>query len=141
MPPYPEIIKLYKLLDTFHIKFEILGNSISNNSTLKLLRIRLSGNHFEIYVDDEYNDLNENNPALCLCLVLLELEEYKDEDDFLTWCRSKGLDTSNEVLRTYYMELGVIYNAIESIIGPISCPISSFDFELNAGAAQALRNQ
>lgn len=141
MHNFTEIQQLNNLLTTHQIKFELTGGLSSYAPHLKPIKVLIKDNLYKFYVDDEHNDLSIDNPALWLCLVLLELEEYKEEDDYLTWCRSKGLDASNEQLLSYYKGLGNIYSSIEHILGTVRCPISSFEFELNAGAAQELRKR
>lgn len=138
---YPEIGQLEQLIKTHSIQIDTPGKLPPLDDYFKSVTLNIKNNFFDLYVYDEYDDLVVDNQPLCLCLVLLELEEYQEEDDYLTWCTTKGLKASIEQLRSYYMGLSEIYRKIEAIIGFIECPISSFDFELNAGAAQALRSR
>ena len=55
--------------------------------------------------------------------------------------RQRGLEPADEEVRTYHMDLGRIYREIEQLIGTVDSQISDLDFQLNAGAAQRLRNQ
>lgn len=90
-------------------------------------------------VDDEYNDFAINKPALNLCLLLRELEDYQEEDDILKWCNLKGLNPGDTGVLEYYRGLTSIHTDVKNILGTIDPQISDFDFGLNAGAAQALR--
>lgn len=132
---YPEIQKLNNLKVSFGIKINHVG-SLDNLSKVEL---KIKDKSFSIYIHDEYNDLIINNPLLNLCLVLRELELYKDCSDFLDWCNNQNVIASNEDLRGYYMKLDKTYYAIENIIGQIDSQISDLDFQLNAGAIAELR--
>lgn len=103
------------------------------------IEFTVDGNSTVLLVDDEFKDFKLNNPVLNLCLVLRELETYAEEEDILKWSNFKGLSVSNHLVVAYYKGLSEHYRTIESIIGLIDSQISDFDFELNAGAAQALR--
>lgn len=93
-----------------------------------------------LLVDDEFKDFERGIKALDLCLVLRELETYAEEEDILRWCTFKNLSVSNHEVIEYYRGLASIYQTVENILGKIDSQISDFDFELNAGAAQALRS-
>ena len=105
-----------------------------------MVELTILDKSFPIYIQDEYDDLTLNNPLLNLCLVLREFEIYHESSDYLNWCNTQGVNTSNETLRQYYMNLGNTYTAIEKLIGKIDSQISDLDFQLNAGAAWELRN-
>lgn len=90
-------------------------------------------------IDNEYKDFALNKPALNLCLFLRELEYYQEEEDILKWCNLKGLTPGMNGVLAYYRGLATIHKNVMEILGTIDSQISDFDFELNAGAAQALR--
>ena len=91
-----------------------------------------------MFLDDEYQDLKVGNPLLDICLVYIELEDYEYHEDITTWCQGRGIEPTDKVIN-YYRNLAELYREIESRIGKIKCPVSDYDFEMNAGAAQALR--
>lgn len=137
---YPEI----QLLEAIYLKHKV-SISISDidflggNKDFPALVFSLGNNSFQLYVNDEYGDLQIENPLLVFCLILRELENYIHQNDYLEWCKSQLLEPANSQVRAYHMDLRNIYKDVEKIIGEINSHISSFDFELNAGAAQALR--
>jgi hypothetical protein len=136
MSNYVEILCLKNLEHKFNIKTEV------QKSTFGLSKVRLSIQHksHTILIHDEYNDLKLKNPLLNLCLVLRDLEIYKESSDFLDWCKTQCVNPDSNELRTYYKGLEVIYNEVESKLGKIDSQISDLDFQLNSGAAWELRN-
>lgn len=139
---YIEIHFLEDMLNAHHFSIEFLEDDFPFTAlSHRWIRFYLDGKSFTLMVDDEYNDFKLNKPVLNFCLVLRELEDYKEEDDILKWCNLKGLKTNESGMLDYYRDLGHLYNEVEFILGVIDPQISSLDFELNAGAAQALRRQ
>ena len=140
MDEYKELYELQDLIKQFDISIEVLENkNLANDYDYVQVEISIKGKRFPIFVQDEFEDLKDENQPLCFCLVLLELEDYMEEDDYLTWCKSRNLSVENVQVRNYYMDLRNIYSAIEKIIGVIESPVSSFDFEMNTGVVKVLR--
>ncbi|WP_340076304.1 hypothetical protein [Leptobacterium sp. I13] len=137
---YVEIQELQKLLKSYNILIKKDGRYLDKEKTFFGICMTVKGHSFLLYTDDEYNDFDEQNQLLCLCLVLRELEIYEDASDFLVWCNFTGLQPAEETVRAYYMELRNTYAAIEKFLGKIDSCISHLDFQLNSGAAQTLRN-
>ena len=137
---YPEIKILQNICDEYNAGIEVSGSTFLDDiKDYPAIVLSLAGKTFNMFVEDEYNDFQIENPLLSLSLVLRELEIYKEEDDFLAWCKSQILSSSNSLVLNYYKTLDNIYNDIEMIMGSISNPISSWDFEMNSGAVQELR--
>ena len=72
-------------------------------------------------------------------MILRSLESYTDAENYSVWARHHNFDAADTDVRHHYLNLGKHYEAIQKLIGPIDSQISDFDFELNAGAAQFLR--
>ena len=121
-------------------KIEIKRDPAKDIQSFKTLELHLNSNIFSIYIDDEYNDVNETNPLMCFFLILRELEIYNDSTDYLDWCKQLGVNADNEQLRRYYISLESIYQKIEKSLGEIDSCISSLDYQLNTGVVQKLRN-
>ena len=121
-------------------KIEIKRNASKDIQSFKALELNLNNNLFSIYIDDEYNDVNEDNPLMCFFLILRELEIYQDSTDYLDWCKQLGVNANDEQLRQYYFTLGKSYKKIEKILGKINSCISSLDYQLNTGVVQELRS-
>lgn len=99
-----------------------------------------NGVHYNLYIDDEYSDFNEENQQLCLYLVLRSLVDYKEEDDFLNWCALLGLNASDSEWLNYYKLLGSIVQDIEKKAGEIGAFIPDLDYQLRSGAFYELAN-
>ena len=142
MSLYPEIQALQDVLNKHRIIIEPAQEHPNFTATgHQWVNFTLNGQQFVLLIDDEYSDLQYNHPTLNLCLVLRELENYIEEDDILTWTKVNGLDVSNNKVLEYYRSLSKIYAQIRSVLGSIDSHISTYDFTLNAGAAQELRRQ
>ncbi|MFV1884773.1 MAG: hypothetical protein ACMZ7B_09815 [Balneola sp.] len=137
---YSEIRELYSAIEKLQIGFRVLpvSKELEEASFRKIL-IRFGSTDFSIPVDDEYKDADLNNPALLLQLVIYAIEEYEDCDDFLVWSTAYGLNTSSPIHLNWYRKLGEVAPKIREIIGTGISGISDFDWQLSAGAAQALR--
>lgn len=137
---YLEIKELYSVIDKSGLGFEVLPlNKELEKASFREILFRFDSSDLIIPVDDEYEDTDLNNPALLLQLVIYALEEYEDCEDFLVWSTAYGLSASNPVHLDWYRQLGEVVPKIREIIGFDISGISDFDWQLNAGAAQALR--
>ena len=135
---YNELKKLTSLFNKSNI--EIIRNSRDNIQSFKTLELNLNNNLFSIYIDDEYNDVNEANPLMCFFLILRELEIYRDSTDYLDWCKQLGVNANDDQLRQYYISLEATYTELEKILGEIDSCISSLDYQLNTGVIKKLRS-
>lgn len=141
MAEFPEINRLNALREKFDVSIRKTGKFLRDRNYYPEVVFRIGSTSYNIYIDDEFNDLRIGNSLLNLCLVLRSLEIYEDTDDYLQWCTELGIDSSDNIARAYHMGLRTMYSEIESRIGKIDSCISDFDFELNAGAAQELRRK
>lgn len=133
---YPELERL----KTFVAKHRLSVKALESPKDTELFKVLFSsGNHkWEIFIEDECGDYNEDNQLLCVFLVLIALEDYQVTDDYLEWCRQYGLNAGENKWLNYYRELNKIYNAIKDKLGSVDSCISSFDQELRSGAFAAL---
>lgn len=139
--PFPEIQALKAIYTKHQVSIKVADDDfLAGHQDHPAVDVSLEGQSFRLFVDDEYQDVQINNPILTFCLILRELEHYQEEEDYLKWCTTQFLEPANQQVRAYYMQLGKVYHAVEKIIGEIDSQISNYDFGLNAGAAQALRN-
>jgi hypothetical protein len=136
---YAEITKLQDLRSQHNIEIRATEELLCGRDDLRKVVITVKQRPFNIYVDDEYQDLAIDNPDLHLCLVLRALEDFKDAEDFLIWCQRLYIDPTDSTARQYHMDLNSVYARIASHIGTVDSYISNSDFELNAGAVQKLR--
>ena len=106
---------------------------------MRQITLCLSQDTYTFYVDDEFNEAEKALPSLLLNMILMECTWFEEEADYLTWCGSKGLNAGDETVRRYYMELGHKINSLKTRLGPLN-HTSFYDWQLNAGEAQELRN-
>lgn len=137
---YSEIEALYGLIEHERVSLKTLPltqelkTAFFNNIEFKCPTFSCT-----IPVDDEYEDAESGNQALLLQQVIYMVEEYEDRDDFLVWATAYGLDSSNTTHLDWYKQLGTYAQKIREVIGHNISGISDYDWQLNAGAAQALR--
>ena len=137
---YPEINRL----NDIYVQHKVVTKTdrsqlLAGKEYYPLVRFELSGQKFELFVDDEYDDLRKNYPLLNLCLVLRELEGYDYARDYEIWCQERFLDPKNAQVKANYTHLAKVYASVKRILGKVDGQVSDYDFELNAGAAQKLR--
>ncbi len=99
-----------------------------------------NGTNYNLYIDDEYKDFDEENQSLCLYLVLRSIIDYKEEDDFLKWCNLYALNASEHHWLSYYRSLGEIIGEIERKTGELRVFIADLDYQLRSGAFYELTN-
>lgn len=138
---YPEIAALEKALTDHGLRLSVEADRHLQSRSYRRIRLTLPHDRPDLSmpVDDEYGDARNDNPMLLLHLVLSECEGYEEADDFLVWAAESGLDASETWVQALFAELGEVVPEIREIVGSDVKPLSSYDFTLNAGAAQALR--
>lgn len=140
MSQYPEIQALKDILQQHRFAIKTIDAHPNFTSIEHLwMQVQLDQHQFVLLIDDEYKDFQLQNEVMNLCLVLRELENYQEEEDILKWTNLKGLSVSNNEVLAYYRGLSAIYANAQKSLGIVDSKISNYDFELNAGAAQALR--
>ena len=137
---YPEIDALKEFHSAQKISLSILPESPIEDTSL--FNITISNQSFQVIVQDEYGDLALPNTLLHLVLVLNELILINDSTDFLDWCNLQGFQANNTFLLSYYQDMVQLLSGLSKYFtnGKITAFISDWDFQLNAGAAQFLRN-
>lgn len=140
MKQYPEILALEKFIENHHVLISVLE---STNAHHLFIPIQLSINNqiLIVNIEDEYDDLELNNPIMNTLLTLKALSIIDDSDDFLHWLKLNQIKTYDNHLLDYYKDIVSKLNMIKSCFSDndIDYFISDLDFELNSGAAQYLR--
>ena len=138
---YPEIQALYDLIEKLALQIEALETPPElEEISFSLVRIQFNGIDKTIRVEDEYKDVENATPALLLQLLLNSCDEYEEHEDFLVWCRALGLNASDSQSLSIYKEIAEVAALMARLGVDYNTYISPFDWELNAGAAQALRS-
>jgi hypothetical protein len=115
-----------------HPAFETLDGAIVEIAAHGQLSIKLT-------VFDEYRDTRGGNPLLLLVLIAMEFGELDDAAGVADWARVQCLDVADEVTQQTYDDNMRAKLAFIEIYGAIPEVITDLDWQLNAGAAQALR--
>ena len=138
--PCTEIEELNALWVKHKVMVRVDRNTLlSNKAYYPLVEFQISGENFSLFVDDEFSDFRKNYPLLNFCLVLRELDGYKYTSEYEVWCQERSFDSSDETIKEAFKNLKYVTNEVEKILGKIDPIISDWDFEMNTGAAQALR--
>lgn len=95
---------------------------------------------YSLYIDDEYGDLNVDEPLLHFELVLRSLEILQDAQDYEQWLHWQSLEGHPD-LEAHYTKGKNNLKVLEAELGTLSSHIPNIDWELNAGEAQQLRNK
>lgn len=137
---YPQIAALYSIIEDKKIKLTALPTNPKLDS-IYFREIEFSSEDLTavISLDDEYEDVEKGNQALMLQLIIYAVEEYENCEDFLVWSTAFGLNSKDPFILDMYRGLGKTIPKIRDSIGTDINDISDYDWELNAGAAQALR--
>lgn len=137
---HSEIDSLFNLIAKYHIELNLLPNK-QHFSGISFQEIEFTSMDYSciIPVDDEYNDAKSSSPPILLQLILFMCYEYEDCEDFLAWSKAYSLNASDPDVFDLYRTLGNIVPEILDIVGREEVGVSDFDWELDAGPAQALR--
>ena len=137
---YPEIERLNELWVKYKVSTKTDRNAVlGGDKFYPKVNFSLGGESFYLYVDDEYDDLRSNYPLLNFCLVLRELEGFAFSPEYKVWCQERFFDPENEQVYAAFNHLENVYKEVKTLMGEINSQVTDFDFEMNAGAAQALR--
>lgn len=137
---YPEVMLLRKTVIEFQLEFREITEkwSITDEGYITL-EMKSPSKIFVVPVMDEYKDFDPSMPSMALNLVMSECVCYEDAEDYLVWAIEMGLNASNEQARASWFQLREVVPKIREYLGNSIEPISFFEYELNAGAAQILR--
>lgn len=142
MSKYPEVEALNRIYIDYKVEIHFsTANILDGKEDYREVTLTLASKTFNLFVEDEMDDARLNYPLLNLCLVLRELEHYKESSDFLEWTKDHYLDPKSPEVISHFKNLEAVYTEVEKIIGKIDSQISNWDFEMGSGAAWELRKQ
>lgn len=95
---------------------------------------------FIIPVDNEYEDVELNNPAVFLDMILREIECFEESKSISEWAFINAVKPKNREAIQFYKTLREAAPEIRSIVGQNVKSIPYFEIELNTGMAKALRS-
>jgi len=94
---------------------------------------------FIIPVDNEYKDVELNNPMLFLNMILEEITHFEESDSFLDWLSGVHQLSKDPETQEFYERIKKCTLDIREIVGDEIEPIPYFEIEMNTSLAQALR--
>lgn len=133
---YPEINRLKLLQEEYALRVSAIDAPTVDQPFR--VELRLKGQSWLLYIEDEYGDFSISNQLACLFLVLRSLEDYEEAEDYINWCVEYDLDASDNRWLDYFLGLEWLHREIKEAIGKIEPGISSWDYQLRSGAFQAL---
>lgn len=105
----------------------------------KMLDVTVAGDTYSLPVMDEFGDIEAGNPVVLLHLVLAECVAFEEADGFEEWLADVGRDHDARTSQKIYGHMAAVVPGLRAAIGQDVEPVDDFDWQLNAGAAQALR--
>ncbi|MEP2935328.1 MAG: hypothetical protein ABJM06_06395 [Gilvibacter sp.] len=138
---YPEITQLESFVLEHDCHCTLLQVHYPEFGALVPCNLRLKRYSFDVFLDDEYEDVKRNNQLLLFELSLQSLVQVRESSDFLDWCNQLGLNPVHSSLLDYYKKAHAFCEQIAFLFtgNTVQGFISNWDFGLNAGAAQYLR--
>ena len=137
---YPQINELIEFCKRNRVNvIQLPDNYLADNTSFPLINLTILDKDFIFFVDDEYDDLKVGSLPLSVCIALRALESYDYAEDYLIWCTQHGFEAANMQVREHFRNLGEIVSWFNNNSLKVFSFISDYDFELNAGAAQYLR--
>ncbi|OLF72299.1 hypothetical protein AWH62_10715 [Maricaulis sp. W15] len=94
-----------------------------------------------VTVFDEYGDLATHDTLLALVMIGRGFAELADAADLSRWALAEGLDAADPGVALRYQQLNAARSAFLAAWGDIPDVITDLDWQLNSGAAQALRRR
>ncbi|MDC7998132.1 hypothetical protein [Gilvibacter sediminis] len=140
-PNYPELIALKSFVEKYDIQVSLLSDAAAIIPEHSSVSFSMANKPITLYLDDEYGDLQIDNPLLHIACCLDHLEIVEESEDYLQWCREHGYNTGASHLLNHYKSLVAYNDSIRSCFRnqKIESFVNSLDFQLNQRAAQALR--
>ena len=136
---YPEVLNLKKTVEDHKLVFNQLSTFHVPGISFITVGMQTAHLNFVVPLMDEFSDFDKNKPTLALHLVLMACVEFEEAEDYLVWAKEQGLKAEDERCRTAWFHLRDEVPRIRQFIGENVEPISSFDYQLSAGATQILR--
>ncbi len=112
---------------------------LADTSAVDIL-ISDSAGDLRLTVFDEYGDATTGDPRLLCVLCRREMDEIEDAADINAWAMAHGLPLDATTHAVYGRNRHAI-TALLDAFGDWPDVISDMDWQLDAGAAQALRRQ
>eukprot|EP00039_Didymoeca_costata_P021627 m.345010 g.345010 ORF g.345010 m.345010 type:complete len:148 (+) comp25623_c0_seq1:147-590(+) len=138
---YPQIQKLIDCCIEHQFTFEVIRPIRINQDHLydEEIKMTYKDHEFIIPVDNEYEDVELNNPVVFLDMIIREVESFEESKSINEWAFNNAVKPKNREAIGFYKTLKEASPKIRSIVGDTVKSIPYFEIELNTGMAKALR--
>lgn len=142
MKKYPQIDLLHTCVKNHSFTFEVVRPKRIDSSGLYDEEIKMiyGDQEFIVPVDNEYEDVELNNPVVFLDMILREVEYFEESKNFIEWLSVSAELSKDKETINFYRSLKEITPNIRSIVGKEVKAIPYSEIELNTGMAKALRS-
>lgn len=138
---YPIVQSIVNACKAHQLSFIIEENDeLWNELMLRRIHVYAGDQMYSINIDDECDDCQHQHPPVMLQLVLDMMESYEEAEDYLVWCKDCGYKAANRKASETWFELREVVPQLRKLLGGDLHPISSWDWQMNTGAPDALRN-
>lgn len=139
---YPQIQALIDCIKTHHLTFKVIEPRRIDPKGLydEELKMICNDQEFIIPVDNEYQDVELNNPVMFLNMILEEIVHFEESDSFNDWLSGVHQLSKDPETIEFYERIKNYTPDIRSILGNEIEPIPHFEIEMNTGLAKALRS-
>ena len=141
MKKYPQIDLLRTCVKKHDFAFEVVKPKRIDSSGLydEEVKMIFGDQEFIVAVDNEYGDVELNNPIVFLDMILREIEYFEESENFMAWLSVSAELSKNKETISFYRTLKKVTPIIRSIVGKEVKSIPYFEIELDTGMAKALR--
>lgn len=94
-----------------------------------------------ITIFDEFGDAQEENQALCLALLGLEIAVFRDARSGDDWARAQSINENSPKIDEMFERNRQAIEDFTRHYGEIPDVVSEWDWQLNSGLAHALRRR
>lgn len=106
-----------------------------------LHKVEIDGETFELYIADEYKDLETEHPAIQAEVVFRACSEYMEHETSDNWVRSEGIPPRcHLVVKMRWDEDRKAAEALFDKLAFTDGDVTDLDWQLNAGRAAELRS-
>ncbi len=132
--------KLLKYASRCTISLDQTGvDDVLAAKSMAQLTVTWDGGSATFVVDDEYDDTRKDVPALRLALIRLTIGDMAEAGSSARWAHTLNWTGAAEDVDAYYQNNLAAYERLRTALGNIPDVITSYDWQLNAGDAAALR--
>lgn len=136
----PIIDGLIEAVINHRICVEPLPQSIElENIFLREVILTINAKKFYCLTNNECGDMDTDNIPLQLSMILMELETYKNVQDFLEWADDMELNAGSATARRLWSHLQKNALDIPKCLPSNLKTVSAFDWHLGAGGISELR--